>query len=182
MRIPLKSIPVAFAVLFAITLTVIAQNAKPPVSITINAPQTVKVGSKIRLDVTMTNISNHVVHGHFEDLAHGELNFDFDVRDSQGQPVPQTCYMKGAQGADRGSCPEFIFRTHKGYGDDLLKPGETITASADLIDLYDLQPGTYTVQVSWFEGRTRYRNPQQPRPPNGTAVAQSNIVSITVTP
>lgn len=182
MRIPLKSIPAGFAILFAITLTVIAQSAKPPVSITIDATQTVKAGSKIPVDVTMTNISHHVVHGHFEDLAHGELNFDFDVHDSQGQPVPETCYMKGVEGADRGSCPEFIFRTHKGYADDLIKPGQTITASANLSELYDLQPGTYTVQVSWFEGRTRYRNPQQPRPPNGTPVAQSNIVSITVTP
>src|ERR1700740_1705112 len=182
MRMPLKSIPVGFATLLAITLTVIAQSAEPPVSITINAPQTVKVGSKIRLDVTMTSLSNHVVHGHFEDLAHGELNFDFDVHGSQGQPVPETCYMKAVEGADRGSCPEFIFRTHKGYADDLIKPGQAITASANLSELYELPPRTYTVQVSWFEGRNRYRNPQQTRPPNGPAVAQSNIVSIIVIP
>jgi hypothetical protein len=182
MRTAWKSIPVGFAILFAIALTGVAQSDKPPVTITVSAPQTGKLGSKIQLDIVLTNVSNHIVGGYFEDLSHGELNFDFDVRDSQGQTVPETCYMKAVEGAPRGSCPDYILRTHKGFSEDSIKPGETVTASADLSQLYDLQPGTYTVQLSWFEKRTRYRDPLKSRPPAGVITAKSNIATVTVTP
>jgi hypothetical protein len=130
----------------------------------------------------MTNVSNRVVAGYFSESNHGEFNYDFDVRDSEGKSAPKTCYMKAEEGLDRGSCPDFITRTHKGIGDDLINPRESIKGSAELSELYDLKPGAYRVQLSWWEHRVRYRDPQKPRPPTGAVVVKSNTITVTITP
>lgn len=74
-----------------------------------------------------------------------------------------------------------MMRTHKGAGEDSLAPGEAIKGSSDLNELFELRPGAYTVQVSWFEKRPTY-NAQAPRSPNAAPVVKSNPVSVTVTP
>jgi hypothetical protein len=51
------------AALLAMAFTGFAQNVKPPVSIVIRAPQNIKVGSTVKPDITMTNVSNRVVEG-----------------------------------------------------------------------------------------------------------------------
>jgi len=170
------------AALLAMAFTGFAQNVEPPVSIVIRAPQNIKVGSTVKLDITMTNVSNRVVEGHFESAIRGELNYDIEVRDSKGKSAPETCYMKAVDGLDRGTCPDFILRTHKGIGEDSLKPGEAIKGSADLNELFDLQPGTYTIQASWFEKRPNYRASKKPGHPTGVVVAESNVVTVTIIP
>jgi hypothetical protein len=182
MGVSLKLFPFSIAALFAITFPGLAQSAKPPVSIVISAPQAVRAGSKIKMDVTLTNVSNHGVIGYFEDVSHSEFNYDFDVRDSEGKPAPETRLMRAEKGLDPGPGPHIWITTHLGVGGYRVKPGESIKGSADLSELYNLQPGTYTVQLSWWENRARYRDPQKPRPPAGAVVAKSNTITVTITP
>lgn len=85
-----------------------AQNTKQPVAIVISAPQSAKSGSVIKVDITMTNVSNRAVKGRFESAIHGELKFDIEVLDSERKPAPQTCYMR----AIRGFGPAELSRFH----------------------------------------------------------------------
>jgi hypothetical protein len=182
MAIRLKSnFSSAFFLIFISTFAS-AQNTKQPVAIVIRAPQSAKSGSVIKVDITMTNVSNRAVKGRFESAIHGELNFDIEVLDSERKPAPQTCYMRAIGGLDRGNCPDFMMRTHRGAGQDSIAPGETIKGSSNLNELFELRPGTYTVQVSWFELRPTYNNAQAPRSPNAAPVVKSNLISVTVTP
>jgi hypothetical protein len=158
-----------------------AQNAKSAVANVINAPESAKVGSALKLEITMTNVSNRAVKGHFESILHGELNYDIEVRDTEGRLAPETCYMKAIRGSDRGTCPDFIIRTHKGAGEDSLEPNKELKGSANLNELFAFRPGVYTVQVSWFEKRTPYGNWQKSRVPSDSPTIKSNIVSVNVT-
>src|SRR3982074_2452578 len=89
---PLRSLLLLMATLVALVCTGIAQDDKPEFSIAISAPQSVKTGSFVAVDVILTNISDHDIK--LDDDAHGERNFDLDVRDSQGIRPSETLYLK----------------------------------------------------------------------------------------
>jgi hypothetical protein len=134
-----------FAVVLAMACMGFGQNSKPEFSISISAPHTVRTGSSAILDVTLTNISSRTITLSTGDNAHGELNFDIEVRDSEGKPAART-----------GAWP---LSGHLGYVD--LKPGKKLKASADIGELFDLKPGSYSVQVRRSEEADSIVFPQQ---------------------
>jgi hypothetical protein len=160
-----------------------AQDLKPSFTISISAPNTVKAGSLARMDISLVNISNRTITLSTGNNTEGELNFDIDVRDSEGKraaPKPDAWPLSG----------------HLGYVN--LKPGEKLKASADVGKLFDLKPGSYSVQVIRAEGADRLVFPQQrqsdlrgpealqpaqPQPvaPIGPAI-KSNTITVTVVP
>jgi hypothetical protein len=141
----------------------------------------VKVGSTIDLKITLTNVSSKGIIGNFEEVTHSERNYDFDVRDGDGNSAVLTPYMKAIEGLDQGEGPRYIIRSHIGGGGCLVKPGEKIVGNADLTQLYVLRPGTYSVQVLWWELYGRYHDPQKLRPPAGTVVVKSNVITVKIT-
>jgi len=167
--------------LFATNLAGVAQTSPPTnATLVVDALPLAKAGSKIDLKITLTNVSSKGIIGNFEDLSHSELNYDFDVRDAQGNSVAMTPYMKAIQGSDQEQDGHYLIRTHQGLGGYLVKPGEKIVGNADLAKLYVLKPGTYTVQLSWWENYSRYRDPQKSRHGIGIVVVKSNTIVIKV--
>jgi hypothetical protein len=61
-----------------------------------------------------------------------------------------------------------------------VKPGEKIVGNADLTQLYVLKPGTYSVQVFWWEHYARYHNSRQSRPAAETVVVKSNVIYVKI--
>lgn len=122
------------------------------------APKTysVKSGSEIRVEVWVTNTSDHKI-----DYDPGITNLVFDVKNAQGEPAPLT--VDGQN-----------LRKVYGVGHAQLFPvpqGETMPAgAAKLHRIYDLnKPGVYTIQVSRVDEESR-------------AIVKSNIITLTVVP
>jgi hypothetical protein len=196
----LKVLLLNIAVILTMCLTVLAESAKPSVSIAINGPPSTKAGSATKVNIIVTNTSNSTnvfAHGYPDQ---GEFDFDFNVLSSEGKPVADTRYMKAVKGKDQGPGPQLVINTR--FLSTRLEPGKTLKASADLSKLFDLAPGKYTVQLSRFENaHSEYTNfpmnrdtdlhrpegsqPLQPQPqpvrPRG-AMVKSNTITITVTP
>jgi hypothetical protein len=169
--------PILLGVLGVFSL---AQATHPPATLVIDAIPTVKLGSTIDLKITLANVSSKGIIGNFEDVSHSELNYDVDVRDAEGNSAVLTPYMKAIEGLDQDEDRRYLVRTHLGVGGYLVKPGEKIVGNADLTQLYVLKPGTYSVQVLWWEHYARYRNPQQSRPAAGTVVVKSNVIYVKI--
>lgn len=155
-----------------VSLTVGGKSAKPYFSVTISAPQAVKVGSAAILNIAVTNTSSTTTpfsSGYGEDQ--GEFGCDFSVLTAEGKPAPETRYMKAVEGKDQGPGPQLVISTRS--LSTRLAPGESMKFRADLNKLFDLEPGKYTVQLSRFESAWEGR-PE--------AVVKSNTITITVTP
>jgi hypothetical protein len=178
-----------------------AQKTRPEFSIAISAPPIVKVGTPISVKITVTNTSNHVIA--FDRWDVGQRDFNIEIVDLQGNPAPSTKYMKATRGEDQGPGPQVVFAGSLVQTD--LKPGEALKETADLKELFDLEPGKYTVHLwrrDFQEGHVTSgvttkpedmdlsKPPQegisQPNPPRAAAkpkaVAKSNMITITVTP
>jgi hypothetical protein len=101
-RIPLKLM--LLFVLPAITSLMSGQTSQavpePFFSITIKAPETVKTGSTVELEVVLTNTSNQTIRSG-EQLGGAQLNYDIDVRDGEGHAPPETSYGRKLHGKDR---------------------------------------------------------------------------------
>lgn len=187
------------AVILTISSTVLSEGSKLSFAITIKAPQSVKAGSKAFVDVKVTNVSNHVVSFGLVDVTRGEFDFDFEVRDSQGNLASETKYARAVKGEDQGIGSRIVIMTQSAQPD--LKPGETLQFRADLSELFDLKPGKYTVQLTRAEGAYLFSSSQQredtdlkashnvlhppvlavPSPKNNLQV-KSNMISIAVVP
>lgn len=102
-----------------------AQEAKPQFSIAINASSSVKAGSPILVDITVKNVSSHIIA--FDGELLGERDFDIDVADSHGNPPPATKYMKAIRGEDQGPGSQIILAGSLAQKD--LKPGEILQES-----------------------------------------------------
>jgi hypothetical protein len=116
-----------------------ASSAKPAFSITINAPDSVKLGSAIEMSIIVKNVADHPIVLGSDGLTHNETNFTYDVRDAAGTIPSATPYMKGPG-------PSFGKVTYS-----KLAPGETLKLSIDLCKMFQFTPGKYTVQLSRFE-------------------------------
>ena len=139
MRSLTKGSVVSTVVALAMVVTGLAQDAKPSFSITISAPERVKVGSAIELSIIVKNIADHPIVLGSDGLTHNETNFTYDVRDSAGNVPADTPYMKGPG-------PQFVKPTYS-----KVAPGETLKLSIDLCKMFEFTPGKYTVQLSRFE-------------------------------
>jgi hypothetical protein len=131
------------------------------------SPAEAKVGSEVRIMVTVRNISDHPVgiQVPMKNLDDGAFYYRTYVRDEDGVLLPETKFGRA-------------LRTRKGeHGEDavfvgadlelVLMPGGTRTHQLLLNNLFDLKkPGKYSVEVDRDDaGR----------------IAKSNLVTITIT-
>jgi hypothetical protein len=174
-----RKLALLISALFGFPYTGSSQTAKPSFSITITAPPAIKAGAEAKVEIEVKNISNHAITFGADDLSHSEKNFAFEVRDSAGKLAPETRYMKAVNGEEQGPGPQMVILNH--LGSATLKPGETLKGTANLAELFELQPGQYTVQLWRAEGDHTIIDPAKPRPATGPTV-KSNIVTVSVNP
>ena len=120
---------VAATIFLVMVARAIATTPAAPISLEIAIPSTgVKVGSEIRVTVTVTNVTAEPI-----DIAVGtaELMYKIELRDVSGNSVPQRKYIRTLT-----------------LGPLKLGPGESHHDELVLSRIYDLShPGTYVVQV-----------------------------------
>jgi hypothetical protein len=169
----------------------LGQSAKPSFSISINAPKTFKANSAVELQVEVRNTSDHpIIFGSFG-LDRGEQCFIFAMHREDGSTPPDAAYMKS-------TASQFV---HLKYL--RLVPEESLKLSIDLPKRFDLSPGTYSLQLSYFENSFALYGPasreasdlgpghvqsQQPAiplaqpSPNSNLEVKSNTITFTVLP
>jgi hypothetical protein len=138
-----------------------------------NAP-TVKSGVSIRLDITVTNISDQPISFYKARGADGQAEAanSFEVRDASGNQLRRIDgHTVWIHGEAHSMLPPILSR--KGV---LLKPGETLDDFAILSNLFDLsKPGKYTITAQQY---VPFVN--RGAKPSGID-AGSNTIEITVT-
>lgn len=124
------------------------------------AQQTVKIGSEIKLNVKLTNISDHVVN--FFDRR-PDCDYSVYVWDDRGNLALQTDYKRQVKCGGNAAESRNILVT--------LNPRESREQELIINRFYELtRPGNYSVEVS------RVIPPQL-----GRAEVKSNIITITLT-
>lgn len=120
--------------------TLLSANPKPPLSVVISPlSQTVKSGADVRLNVTLTNTSEHELN--FSD-RNPVCDYPIKIRDPGGSQ-PQETAAKQQSRCD-GTVQLILGRNIL----IILKPGESFSEEITVSFLYDLRrTGTYTVQV-----------------------------------
>jgi hypothetical protein len=147
-----------------------ASSAQHPFSITISTAQnSFKSGSEIRLQVVLTNTSDHsfsigrAIDGTSPVVA-GYL-FEIHVDNEKGNSPPETKYERALRG--NGS-PEDL-PVSSGIGMNL-SAGQSSKDALAVNKFYDLsEPGKYKIQVQWTN-------------PTSKIVVKSNTITVTVTP
>jgi hypothetical protein len=156
----------SLSMLFLLPGLSFAQSASPVeswFSLTIGTPEAIATaGSDVKLKVRFTNDTGKNLYYAVGGPGRGGPAFDINVRDSQGNAVPETSYGLRMHGKDPRPWSGSVFRATS-------HSGETVEINLILSKEYDLsKPGKYTVQV-------------QDRRPVVRPV-KSNIVTITVLP
>lgn len=162
MKTPIKFHFLVRATLFAMVCAMPAQCQQRPLSIAISAPQSsLKVGSDVRLEVTLTNTSNRRMLIKERNPA---TDYEIDIRDERGTAVP------GSDFGRKLKEPPVIPMNSRNLG-IYLRPNESTKESITLSELYDLsRPGKYLIQVE----RGVSDNPKD-------GVVKSNKITVTVT-
>jgi hypothetical protein len=147
----------AFCCLLLSVGLAIGQQSNMPFKIAISLEKaTIVAGDDVTIDVTLTNISNHIIPEGpmYQSGIELDSTLRFEVLDEHKKPVPIRHYPNEEL---RGGTVRFRD----------FKPGETITQQQRVSALYDMRkPGKYTIQV-WK------RNPDYD--------IKSKIVTVTVT-
>jgi hypothetical protein len=156
----------SLSMLFLLPGLSFAQSASPVepwFSVMISTPEAIATaGSDVNLKVKFTNDTGKDLHFAVGGPGRGGPAFDINVRDSQGNAVPETSYGLRMHGRDPRPWSGSVFRATS-------HSGQTVEINLILSKEYDLsKPGKYTVQV-------------QDRRPVVRPV-KSNIVTITVFP
>ncbi len=153
-------------------------DSAPPYSVSISVPgNTHKIGTKLTVDVTLTDVSQHNIA--VPRQAFGEMDYLVELYDDKGNPVPETRYYEVFKcQRQEGPCPDGVpsVGPTDDHGTRSVEPGGTLKESVDLGKLFQLKhPGTYVVQLhradSLYAGG-------RPRP----EVIKSNPLTITVSP
>jgi hypothetical protein len=163
-----------------------AQSTKPAISITINSsPTVVKTGTEVKVEITLTNVSNHQITLAKDNAQnHGESFNRIEVRDQKGNLAPDTRYARFLKG--KVSDDDKRQDKNKAVGDHgvelvndlpldsaaphVLKPGETLKDEIVVTKLFDLStPGKYTIQVDRHDDE-------------GKTTVKANAITVTVTP
>ncbi len=157
------------ALLIVVTATeCLAQKSsgQQPFTLTIAVDQTtIKVGSQIRLRITLTNTSGQdlLIGRGNGDARAAEAGYRIEVLNEKGKNPPETKYQRVIKGEEDGifwSSPIGI----------TLQSGKTYEDGMIVNDFYDLsQPGTYTIQVQRTDHQSKI-------------LVKSNKVTVTVTP
>jgi len=144
-----------------------AQSKTAPITIAIEAVQKnpIKLGTEIRVSITVTNTSKeNVVLLTTPGRRHAGLWYDVAVRNTNGSSVTKTRFKRILDGEEE--------KGHV-FGSSIattLAPGESVREEATLGDMYELtMPGTYLVRVD------------RPYPDaNPASKIKSNQISITL--
>jgi hypothetical protein len=149
--------------LILITLAVCAatstQSLAPPFALTLEAEENpVKAGSEVKVDITLSNSSNRAMH-----ISYGlsEVDYAFEVRDSQNRIPPETEFAQKSKGRGYFSSDQLFY----------LQPGESLP-KAPLVasKFYDFsRPGSYKIQVSRAVPKEL-----------GGGTIKSNVLSLTI--
>jgi hypothetical protein len=148
-----------------------AQSTKPSFSVAVSANQrTVKSGSEIRVRIVLTNVSDKELATYQDGATRGELDYTIDVLDGNGKEPPETKYLRAVRNKDAAEPGETTtLVVLRDAGMRSLKSKGTLTDILDLSKLYDLQPGTYTLQVERTDEESK-------------TVVKSNKITLTVIP
>jgi hypothetical protein len=136
-----------------------AQNSTTPFTLTLEAVENpVQTGSDVKVDITLRNSSNRAMH-----ISYGlsELDYVFEVRDSQNRIPPETEFARKSKGRPYFSNDQFFY----------LQPGESLPKAPLVVSkFYDLsRPGNYKIQVS----RTVPKE-------LGSGTIKSNVITLTI--
>jgi hypothetical protein len=144
-------------------LAVVSGSNTHPFSLTIRLLHDIaKAGSQIRVEVVLTNTSDHEI-GILKSAP--EADYMVEVRDANGNMAPDTDF--GRRQKDPASVK--VSSATPLYS---LKPGESLHDEIQIERLYKISgPGKYSIQAS----RTV---PEE----MGSGVVKSNMVNVTVTP
>lgn len=147
----------------AAAITAKSDKASLPFSLMIRPLQNVaKVGSQIRVQVVLTNTSDHEI-GILKSAP--EVDYLVEVRDTRGRMAPDTDF--GRKQKDPASV-----KVSTGSPLYSLKPGESLRDEIQIGRLYEMSvPDKYSIQVSRIV-------PEE----MGGGVVKSNMVNVTVTP
>ncbi len=122
-----------------------------------------KLGTAVFVIVTMINESDRVVH---YGLTNPGWDYEMDVRDASGNPVPETERLRKLKENLKNG---LIITDRNILGS--LKPHETAQDTIEVSSFFDLSsPGDYSIQV------------QREFPDVGQSLVKSNRLSLTVTP
>ena len=138
-----------------------AQNSTAPFTLTLEAEENpLQTGSDVKVDITLRNSSNRAMH-----ISYGlsELDYTFEVRDSQNKIPPETEFARKSKGRPYFANDQIFY----------LQPGESLPkAPLVLSKFYDLsRSGKYKIQVSR----------EVPKELGGGSI-KSNEITITVAP
>ncbi len=158
MKISLK--PVLFLIILAACAASSAQNSTAPFTLTLEAKENpVHAGSEVKVDITLRNSSNRAMY-----MSYGlsEVDYAFDVRDSQQRIPPETEFARTSKGRAYFSNNQVFY----------LQPGESLPKAPLVVSkFYDLsRPDKYTIQVSRVVPKEL-----------GSGTIKSNFITITVT-
>jgi hypothetical protein len=141
--------------------------AQPSITLTISAAKTVvKASDPMIVDVTVRNISQHVIGIRKDRSPTQETDYKVTVRAQNGEEPPMTAFHRLLRGQTAPGDPVMVISSSTILWP--LDPGKTLVDAIDLRKLYLLGPGVYTIQVE--------------RTLDGQAPVQSNTITITVTP
>ncbi len=131
-----------------------------PFSITIGpSSQTVNSASQVKINIHLTNTSNHDINGSSAYFDGADASYRQEVRDAEGklankeQPPTSTQHLAGH------------------WTRQPLRPGESADSQTGISPEFDIsKPGHYTIRLS---------RPISERPADGTV--KSNTITVTVT-
>jgi len=147
-------------IILAVSAASSTQSSAPPFTLTLGTEEnSVKAGAEVKVDITLRNSSNRAMH-----ISYGlsEIDYAFDVRDSQNRIPPETEFARKSKGR-----PHF-------WSDTVfyLQPGESLPKALLVVSkFYDLSRlDKYTIQVSRAVPKEL-----------GGGVIKSNFITIAVT-
>jgi hypothetical protein len=137
-----------------------------PFSLTITvADPSVKLGTQVRVTITLRNISGHDIAFDRSSVP-GEAEFHYSVLlyDEDGKPMPGTKYWRILRGMEHETYTENVVSV-------TIHPNEEVKDDFALNKLFDLsKPGKYTLQVT------------REIPENlGKGIVKSNLLTLVVT-
>lgn len=134
----------------ALSIQAVSQESAdhPAFSITVQGPQTAaKLGEPVKIDITLTNISDRALGVHLELEGRSEITYEVFMEGLRGGEAPTTAYLRAVRGQHLPSDPDGVIAYSTKIW--LIQPGKSATTHMDLTKLYEIkEPGTYKVWVA----------------------------------
>jgi len=170
-----------------------AQKSEFP--LTIRAPQTIKSGTTLNVEATLTNNSDHSI-GLWVEAGAG-IPYWADVRQVEDDKLaPQTrlgLIFSGKIDVSDLTPREFSKLTQHSGGQTVVKPGDSVHDEYNVSKFYDLSvPGKYVVQLSLLDAISRIKDESKVEEVRGKVwsefeelirgTVKSNVITVSVTP